>query len=108
MSLTIRFQGDACSCVRPPERATATALVPVDDGEVLLQSERRSKRRTSLIIGRPGPCWTSNSTGLEASVPADANPLGGVSELYAFERVGLHFLLQTWMRWMCGRWLRAI
>src|SRR5258708_4061698 len=30
---------------------------------------RCSKRRASLIIGRPGPCWISRSTGLDASAP---------------------------------------
>ena len=28
-----------------------------------------SKRRTSLIIGRPGPCWIRRSTGLDAFAP---------------------------------------
>jgi hypothetical protein len=45
----------------------------------------------SLIIGRPGPCWISRSTGLEASAPRTRIHCIGVAELYCVERVDPSF-----------------
>jgi hypothetical protein len=64
-----QIDGDGSATVVFAQRASAASLVPVDDREVLSSPRRCSKRRTSLSMGRPGPCCISSSSGLLVSAP---------------------------------------
>ena len=78
------------------ERTSAAALVPVDDGEFLLKPENPLEAAHLAEHRKARALLDQQEHRIGSISSADTDPLGGVSELYLFEDVGLHVLLQTW------------
>ena len=97
MSLDHQVQSEGGRALVSSERPTAASLIPVDDGEVLLQSKELLEATDLVDHGQARALLDQQEHRVGGIRAADADPLGRVAELYWVERVDLHFLLPTWM-----------
>jgi hypothetical protein len=66
-------------------------LVPIDDGEILFQSEKVIETPYFVDHGQPGTLLDQQEHGVGGVFASDADPLRRVPELHCVERVELHF-----------------
>ena len=82
-----QIQGDGPVVVVSAPRASATSLVPVDDGEVLLQAEKLLEAAYLVDHGQAGTLLDQQEHRVVGVGATDTNPLGGVAELDGLELV---------------------
>jgi len=70
-------------------------LIPVDDGEVFLQSEELLEAAGVVEHREARALLDQQEHRVGPTRAADTDPLGGVAELHCVKRVDLHFFSQN-------------